>query len=566
MTSTTVEASPSARIQRRTQQNWVIDRRSDGLFIIAAPLISLVWALAFVLWFGPAVVLTIFAVFNVAHHLPTFIRIYGDRDLMRRFRWSLLLGPVLPFSLAMCVAAYVVLGGYDMTNVLYLMIILQLWDPWHFLMQHYGFMRIYDRNNQVRRAVASRMDLMICSTWFIFIMVATLDWLPNLLYESYRFHGFPILFLLDGGVYQVVQALCLVAALAATVAYLGYLAFCRAQSHFVSRAKVMLVIITFGVMYLTYVPNSLITALVPDWNFALGFAVLGMVHVTQYLAIVWKYNRGLSRREGAARSGIFQELFSRGGWNVASAFVLACLLYGFILTFLQSNRFNIESGGDGLHMGARWFMGVIFAVGFTSTLTHYYFDGFIWKVRHKENQENLGILRTESRAPAHSWWEGVSRSTAREAFLRQCLYFVPAILLSSVTFWVLAGDSVRRAPLGHALEASTPGAAQAAISAMEAQLEVETAMIRIRPRAKHYTYRADLLYIIGTARVWLAGQLGTTDERLREEKRRSLAEAIGSMERALELGPPYSHVENRKMSRKEVEERLVEWRLELQQI
>ena len=108
MTSTIANASGSARMQ----QNWVIDRLSDGLFIIAAPLISLVWVVAFASWFGAATVLVIFAAFNVAHHLPTFIRIYGDKDLLRRFRWSLLLGPVLPFSLAMSVVSYIVLSDY----------------------------------------------------------------------------------------------------------------------------------------------------------------------------------------------------------------------------------------------------------------------------------------------------------------------------------------------------------------------------------------------------------------------------------------------------------------------
>ena len=201
MTSTTVDASDSARMH----QNWVIDRLPDGLFIIVAPLISLVWAVAFASWFGAEVVLAIFAVFNIAHHLPTFIRIYGDKDLLRRFRWSLLLGPVLPFSLAMCVVSYVVLSGYDMTNILYLMLILIIWDPWHFLRQHYGFMRIYDRNNKVPRAVSSRMEFMICGTWFAYIMVAALDWLPDLLYDTYRLHDFPILFLFDNGVYDVVQ-------------------------------------------------------------------------------------------------------------------------------------------------------------------------------------------------------------------------------------------------------------------------------------------------------------------------------------------------------------------------
>ena len=546
-------------------QNWVIDRLPDGLFIIVAPLISLVWAVAFASWFGAEVVLAIFAVFNIAHHLPTFIRIYGDKDLLRRFRWSLLLGPVLPFSLAMGVVSYVVLSGYDMTNVLYLMLILIIWDPWHFLRQHYGFMRIYDRNNRVPRAVSSRMEFMISGTWFAYIMVAALDWLPDLLYDTYRLHDFPILFLFDDGVYGVVQRLSFAIALAGTVAYLGYLAWCRANDYFVSPAKVTLMIITFGVMYLTYVPNPLITGMVPEWNFALGFAVLGMVHATQYLAIVWKYNRGLSGREGAARPGVFQELFSRGGWNVASTFVITCLMYGCFLGFPPLQLFGMQPTGDSVPMGAKWIMGVIFALAFTSTLLHYYYDGFIWKIRHKENQQYLGILPIESTTTTHSWWEGMSRSTAGGTFFRQILYFVPPVLLLSATFWILKDDPIRSAPIGHVAAASTPTAAEAAILAMEDQLEVESTMIRIRPRSKHHTYQADLLYMIGLARVWVAEQLGTTSDLLHEERRRSLAEAIASLERALELGPPYGHLEDPKLSRRDIEERLVEWHLELQE-
>ena len=547
-------------------QNWVIDRLPDGLFIIVAPLISLVWAVAFASWFGVEVVLAIFAVFNIAHHLPTFIRIYGDKDLLRRFRWSLLLGPVLPFSLAMGVVSYVVLNGYDMTNVLYLMLILIIWDPWHFLRQHYGFMRIYDRNNKVPRAVSSRMEFMISGTWFAYIMVAALDWLPDLLYDTYRLHDFPILFLFDDGVYGVVQRLSFAIAVAGTVAYLAYLAWCRANDYYVSPAKVVLLIITFGVMYLTYVPNSLITGMVPEWNFAMGFAVLGMVHATQYLAIVWKYNRGLSGREGAARSGAFQELFSRGGWNVASTFVIVCLMYGCFLGYPPLQLFGMKPTGDVVPMGAKWIMGVIYALTFTSTLLHYYYDGFIWKIRHKENQQNLGILPIESAATTESWWEGMSRSTARGTFFRQVLYFAPPVLLLSATFWILKDDPIRSTPIGHVAAASSPTATRAAILAMEEQLEVESAMIEIRPRSKHYAYRADLLYMTGLTRVRVAERLGAASELLRDERRRSLAKAIASLERALELGPPYGHAEDPTKSRKNIEESLLEWHLELQEI
>ena len=571
MTSAIADSSGSARMQ----QNWVIDPLSDGLFIIAAPLIALAWAVAVASWFGAEIVLVLFGAFNVGHHLPTFIRIYGDKDLLQRFRWSLLLGPVLPFSLAMCVVSYVVFSGYEMSNVLYLMLFLIIWDPWHFLRQHFGFMRIYDRNNQVRRKVSSNMDFMICCTWFVYIMVAALDWLPDLLYDTYRLHGFPILFLFDNGVYDVVQLLSCIAALAGTVAYLGYLAWCRANGYFVSPAKVMLLVCTFGVMYLTYVPNPLITGLFPEWNFVLGFAVIGVMHVTQYLAITWKYNRGLSGRKGAARPGIFQELFSRGGWNVGCTFVIVCLMYGIFLGFPPPKLFSLQSVSDSVHMAGRLFLGVIFALGFTSALMHYYYDGFIWKVRHKENQQYLGMVPTESKvgmvpteskARAQSWWEGISRSTARGVFFRQCLYFALPILLLSATFWILKDDSIRSAPIGHVVAASSPAEAGVAILAMEDRLEVESAMIRIRPRSKHYTYQADLLYMIGSTRLSVAEQSGTTSDLLRAERRRLLAEAIVSLERALELGPPYGHVEDPEMSRKDVEARLLEWPLEFQEI
>jgi hypothetical protein len=75
-----------------------------------------------------------------------------------------------------------------------------------------------------------------------------------------------------------------------------------------------------------------------------------------------------------------------------------------------------------------------------------------------------------------------------------------------------------------------------------------------------------LLYTNSLARVWVADQLGTTSDLLREERSRSLAEAIASLERALEIGPPYGHAEDPEMSRNNVEGRLLEWRLELQQI
>ena len=130
----------------RVRQNWVLSPALDVIFIIATPIVCFLWASSTFLLWGTSAVVGIFAVFNLSHHLPTFIRIYGDRDLLRRFRWQLLLGPLIPFTLAMTVVSYVILGDYPFSSALCVTLILIVWDPWHFLMQHYGFMRIYDRH------------------------------------------------------------------------------------------------------------------------------------------------------------------------------------------------------------------------------------------------------------------------------------------------------------------------------------------------------------------------------------------------------------------------------------
>ena len=157
------------------RQNWILSPAWDVLLIIGAPVLWFLWAAGVLILSDAATVLGIFAACNVAHHFPTFIRIYGDRDLLKRFRWSLLLGPVVPFSLAMVAVGVVVMNDFPVNNVLFLLIIVTIWDPWHFLMQHYGFMRIYDRNNRAPAKLSARMDLAIAATWFIFVMMATID-------------------------------------------------------------------------------------------------------------------------------------------------------------------------------------------------------------------------------------------------------------------------------------------------------------------------------------------------------------------------------------------------------
>jgi hypothetical protein len=468
-------------------QNWILDPLQDAVFILAAPAIVLVLALAAFVALEPAaataLVLGVHIVFTVAHHMPTFIRIYGDLELLRRFRWTLLLAPVIPFTFAIGVLGYINYKGYPVEYFLYLYLMLALWDPWHFLMQHYGFMRIYDRRNTAPGWLAARMDLMLCVACFVFVMLASGDWLTGLLADLYASAHLPLFMAVSARTLAVLTKLAGAFAIATAAAYAVYLFWCWRQRYFISFAKLALFATTFTVMYLAYTPNTWIARVAPGWTFKTGFAAVGIVHMTQYLAIVWRYNRSLASRPERSRSGVFRSLHVRGGWLAGVGYVAFCLLYGDLITTKHDGH---------------WLMAVLLAIGFTSTLTHYYYDGFIWKLRHQQNGENLLLDRAET-----SWWTSARPRSAPEVVLRHALYFgVPMTVLTfgAVSVWSHTNASyVEHMYRAQRLDEQGLGAdaaqeARLAFSAMEQQLPYARRLAELQPTSSREAELAFLLY------------------------------------------------------------------------
>lgn len=485
----------------RLRQNWVLNPLQDTLFIIAAPLISLGLALLAMQYYGAAegaaLVITAHVVLTVAHHMPTFIRIYGDVELFNRFRWHFLLGPVVPLLFSIAVLAYIGYHRYPVEYFLYLYIFLTLWDPWHFLRQHFGFMRIYDRHNAAPAALASNMDWAISAVWFAHIMAASADWIPGLLEDLYRTANIPLLLTLPSGFLPALQSLTWWLAALTTVAYGLYLLWCVRRGYYISLAKLALLVGTFGVMYLTYTPNEWILQLVPAWGFKVGFATLGVVHMTQYLAIVWRYDRRIAQ-QGRARQNWFHWFHSRttrwGGALAAAVYVLFCIGYGDVITTAHANR---------------WLMSCLLAIGFTSTLMHYYFDGFIWKIRHSQNREALDLhISTQDARQlvgqrVFSWWSNTKKISAGRALLRQLLYFgVPMATLTVGALSIWETGNVRyvqhmyRAQTlsqqGHADTAAQ--AARLAYASMQAELPFAEKMVDLKPSAANEAQLAFLVY------------------------------------------------------------------------
>lgn len=548
----------AARESGRTHaQNWVLDPVQDTVLIIAAPLLVLAIALVAFRTLPAAdatsLILVAHVVLTVAHHLPTFIRIYGDVELFRRYRWSFLLGPVIPLAFSAGVLAYINYRGLPVEYFFYLYIILALWDPWHFLRQHYGFMRIYDRGNDAPKSLAARMDLTLCSVWFVYIMLASGAWLAGTLQDLYTSANMPVIMAIAPSIVEQATLVMRDIALLITAAYGLYIAWCWYRGYFISFAKIALMVATFGVMYLVYTPNAWMHSLAPDWTFKVGFAAIGIVHMTQYLAIVWRYNRRLGQMPGRARSGLFARLHARGGWVVALLYVLVCLAYGELVTTVHDNR---------------WLMSALLAVGFTSTLMHYYFDGFIWKLRHRQNREGLALtsVREAPSVPAENT-ESKPSLTARQVFCRQLLYFgVPMLVLSIGAVWqwgALSRGYIQ--DMYAAYQASQRGDAeqalrnaQVAFTAMERDLPVSRRLAALDPTAAR---EADLAFLIYNhsyyANVVLPALTGQPDRR--DRHRVNVGEAIERLSHAVQMDGPIGHPGRENLTRDDARRALASW-------
>jgi hypothetical protein len=464
--------------------------------------------------------------------MPTFIRVYGDVDLLRRFRWTLLLAPAIPFTFALAVLGYINYKGYPVEYILVLYLMLAVWDPWHFLMQHYGFMRIYDRHNAAPRRLAARMDLLLCVSCFVFIMLASGEWLPALLADLYGSAHLPLIMAVSARTLTTLTQVAGLWAIAMAAAYCVYLWWCRRHRYFISVAKLALFASTFAVMYLAYTPNPWITRVAPGWSFKVGFAAVGIVHMTQYLAIVWRYNRSLALRPGRARSGWFKRLHVRGGWLAGAAYVGFCLLYGGFLT----------SKHDG-----RWLASVLLAVGFTSTLTHYYFDGFIWKLRHQQNRENLQLDRAES-----SWWSDARPRAAAPVLLRQALYFgLPMAVLTcgALSVWNhrnadYVQHMYRAYDLGaQGLEADAAREGRQAFADMREQLPYMRRLAELQPTSSREAELALLIYNHARYAHVVLPALDGRDVGLKETDsyRGEVEEAIRVLQLAVDRGGSVAH-------------------------
>jgi len=334
---------------------WILDSWRDLVLYVGTPLLLVpVFAVAQTHWSGQDIYLFVAAMGSMGHHLPGMIRAYGDRALFERFRWRFVFAPI--FLLATCIAFYV----WNL-NVIFLVVF--FWGIWHGMMQTYGFCRIYDAKAGSFAARTRRLDFAVCGAWFAAAVLFSPDRMMTtlgLLYVS----GVPYI-----PRWAIVSAQYFILGLTiiATLLFLINLIQSARRGERPNPVKLALLITT--IVFWWYC-NDLIT------NILAGIALFEVFHDVQYLSLVWIYNRNRVEKDNSI-GGFMRFVFRRSGALIGFyvALVVVYGSFGYAASFLEVGTVK------------RALMGIVAASG----LLHFYYDGFIWKVRERSTRESLGL-------------------------------------------------------------------------------------------------------------------------------------------------------------------------------
>jgi Tfp pilus assembly protein PilF len=360
---------PVPAVSRRNY--WILNSWRDLILYVGTPLLLLpAFALAQARWSAQDIYLFVAAFGAMGHHLPGMIRAYGDRALFNRFRWRFVIAPI--FLLVTCVAFY----WWDLKGII---LIVFFWGVWHGMMQTYGFCRIYDAKTGSFAALSRRLDFALCATWFAAAVVLSSQRMTDTLGAFYASGG-PFV---PAWTLQLLQRGFLVLAIAISILFLAN--FVWGWNHEKRANPVKLALLVTSISFWWYCNNGVSNLLV-------GIALFEVFHDVQYLSLVWIYNRNRVEKDSSI-GGFMRFIFRRSGSLVG-------LYLGLIFAYGSLAYFNS-------HLQIETIKRVLTGVVSASALLHFYYDGFIWKVRESSTRQSLGLTGGTSeilpRGIFHGW-------------------------------------------------------------------------------------------------------------------------------------------------------------------
>ncbi|MEC7557049.1 MAG: hypothetical protein VYA32_07725, partial [Planctomycetota bacterium] len=213
---------------------------------------------------GERILFWVLAFGALGHHLPGLLRAYGDRELFRRFRWRFILVPLVLVP---------VCGMFFFDQLVGMKLVVLAWGVWHFLMQTYGFARIYDAKSGGGGRGSRWLDWGLCVSWFGAAVLHSPRRVGEFLGMAYQ-AGLPVNWEVPiEGMRQCWDGVTLVV----TAMALGQLAWRTMRGQSVSGGKWLLLVMSFSFFWYCNVSLT---------NLVLGIAMFEIFHDIQYLAIV----------------------------------------------------------------------------------------------------------------------------------------------------------------------------------------------------------------------------------------------------------------------------------------
>lgn len=518
-------------------RTWIVSPAWDLLYLVLTPLLIVPAVLvALRAWLTTEqVYLAVISFASLGHHLPGFMRAYGDQGLFQRYRWRFLLAPPLVVGLALLFTPPPAVArslGLPWTHLHGLELILAVWGTWHGLMQTYGFMRIYDLRRGENDRRTARLDQALCVAIFAAGVVFSdtrMFGLAGAMWQA----GLPIF-----GPEALAASRWVVGAASAGV-LLAYAVNAVARTRRgapINGVKLLLVGVTG---WFWWYCGRLST------NLLIGVAMFEIYHAVQYNAIVWIYNRRLLET-ARDRFGPLAFLF-RDRLSMLGAYLGAIAAYSSIRFFTASSDDRMFSGD--LAGAQQWLIALFVA----SSMLHFYYDGFIWKVSEKKTRDTL-VDEAARTGPT------LERNAAAvlHAGKWAVLAMIAAMLVMAERQYSGAGAEARQAAERSALARLTPAVPEAAMLASQEALArgdaAEAAVLARRAadaRPNSAQSQAEYAWTLMEAKQYAEAKvaleraialtpdnwqyhfdLGETSEHLRENER-----AEAEYRRAMELAP-----------------------------
>lgn len=344
----------------------IISPLQDFLFFfLSAGVVLVAYVATSIFHVEPFLVLaTVAVVSNGPHLVATWTRVYFDRREIKERPFALIAMPLFLFVIVASLTWKAGLVGVRILNsaILY-------WATWHFVAQNWGILRIYQRKSaEPQSSLALRLErplLLLFVLWCV-------------LYRIYT--GPRVLFGTE--VYYVVPPKPVVFGLLAPLILL-FVVFLyqrvRERRAPYARAAWIRFAFLFCAFLGFFVPFQMITT--DDTS---AFAAAACWHGFQYLGMVRFYHRN-TWSAGVDPNARIISWLSQPGWRRAVLYLgflgaLAGSVYGVIFALSLVTR---ESGWNFATWGG--------VVWMTLTLSHYWLDGVIWKLRRPELARRVGL-------------------------------------------------------------------------------------------------------------------------------------------------------------------------------